>query len=620
MEDNFEDEPTADDKLAQRVSKDFERAKSYLKGFHADCIDRHQHYVAPGLQTNLDADKTFPNPFITEQVDTLVSNMMEKLTYKDEPCSIIGHNDTDKEDADVKRQFMKYKDDVDGVQEKLRQAIKNCCIAKMAPAVVNYKEEFDMVPGTEEVQAEDEFGRPIMEMDGITPYMIEQPAMVKEYTFQGDTTELVDPIDFFWVPEKRFIYDEHPMMIRSRQTFDWFKKQPWILKAGLTKLKTETEPGGTDEVDDLLDERRDMQGFSTENRGGKEYVYVEWHGYIKGELYIIGVANSKVLMRKQEAKKIFNIGHPNIVIGNIGAEQGEIYGLSLIDKCHSVHHAIDTLLGMLLKSLRQTVNPMYKGDSTRLRNKNLENEAGKFWDCKGNPDEAIQRMEQEQISKDVYTLIGMFREMGQNATGISEGRLGNPDPGVDTLGEANIVEGNSAMREKGGYLRSFETSFVQPLYKMRNQINMNHVTDIGYLYSILENGVMHWRQIKPSAVKAGVDFICEASNRENQRAVITQQILQALNLNIKMGDILGPIPLLKLLEKLYEEGFGWKQETIKELLPMEDIAMQMQTSMLQQQQQGMAGENPQSMPQPKSEGQATANANQRNSTPVGGIG
>ena len=42
-------EPTKEDRLAQRVNKDYERAKTYLKDFHAGCVDRDRRGFPPVL-------------------------------------------------------------------------------------------------------------------------------------------------------------------------------------------------------------------------------------------------------------------------------------------------------------------------------------------------------------------------------------------------------------------------------------------------------------------------------------------------------------------------------------------------------------------------------------------
>ncbi len=617
-----------DEKAIKQVKKDFDRAEKYLDKFHKQCIDRYAHYIAPGMDSNPDKDKYFPVPFITEQVDTFVAESMEKIWHKDEPCSMFGRNLSDKSDADAKREFMKYQDDVDGLHFKTRQALLHASICRIAPAVVNYKEEFDVVEELQDVPVLDGFGNMVLGLDGQTPIMTQQFVEVKKYTYQGATVELIDPIDFFWTQEKREIYDDQPFMIRSRRSMEWFKSKPYIIQKNLKKLTNEKEVVVDTEIQkDLLDERRTGLGMGKQEEGYENlYQYVEWHGYIDldGEgkrLCIIGIAGDDVLVRLEKARDIFDLGHPNIVIGVIGREFGEIFGLSLVDKIHSSAHAQDSLMGMLFKNLRQVVNNMWIGDSSKMRTKKLVNDAGVFIDVMAgvNIDSVLKRVEPAVISRDLYEGLSLFRKMGQNASGISDIASGVAQQGVETLGEANILAGQAATRTKGGYLRSFEKSFIEPLWQMRNKINNRFCTDVGYMYMVLEDNFMHWRTLEPHQIKAEVDFVCEASARDTERSVVTQQILQAVNMNIKMIDVLGPQPLVLLLKKLYEEGFGWKKSDIDALLPQQAIAEQKQI-MEQQRQAEMTGENPSRMPQPLNASDAIKSASTANQPQVGRVG
>lgn len=619
---------TPEERAVAIVNCDYERSKKYLKTFHRQCVDRYHHYVAPGLETNINKDRSFPTPFATEQIDTLKADMMEKLWYKDRPCSIYGRNPADSKDSDAKRAFMAYQDDVDDAHSKVNQAILNCCICKIAPAVVNYKEEYKMVEEIQERPIPNPVtGLPVLGDDGMTPILFPDVVQVKKYSYQGATVELIDPIDFFFTKEKREVYDEHPMMIRQKVSVEWFKSKPYFIKGAVKKLgDIKLKTSDPDDVNDLLDDRRSLLGFDKgeENQPG-QYDYVEWHGYFdpnntgEKELYILGVVDGEVLMRMQTGEEVFDLGHPNIVVGNIGQEYGEIIGLSLMDKIHSVVHAMDSMMGILFKNLRQTAHSMWAGDDTLLKDNRIVVDAGSFIRTKGPPKDVIMRLDPVQISTDIYAGLEILRDMGQNASGINDISSGKVQEGVETLGEANILTQQTALRTKGGYLRSFEKSFIEPLYKMRNEVNIRYVTDEGYLYAVLEDDIMNWRKIEPDQVRSDVDFICEASVRENQRAVITQQILQAVNLNLKMIEILGPLPMIKLLEKLYEEGFGWRREDIEELLPVEAIAEQLIMRDKAQQQEQMQNENPQNMPQPKTEGDAQQSAQKKTETPVGRI-
>ena len=612
---------TPDGKAVAIVRRDFRKAGRYLDKWHKECIERYKHYVAPGLEKNILKAKQFPVPFTTEQVDQFVADSMDKLFYKNEPCSLYGRNEEDKDDADTKREFIKYQDEVDNIQDKVEQDLKHCAIYGIAPKVINYKEETTTEERIEQVPIMGQNGLPIMGFDGMTPIMEEKVQEVEVYTYQGATVELVDPIDFFFTAEKRDVYDEYPFMIGSRRTLEWFKSKPYIKQENI-KLLTDEERGVHDD-DDLLGERREVQGYSKDDitSHDKEYEYVEWYGHGDigdgWKLYIIGVVNDKILMRLEEEKEAFDLGHPNIVVGTIAKDFGEVKGFSLIDKFHSVQHAMDSLMGMWLKSLRQTVNHMYVANKNAMVKKGeLLNEQGKIIWTHTDVDKAIKRFEQQQISRDIYSGLAMLRQMGQFSSGQNDPSGGVAQEGVDTLGEAQMLNTQAALRAKGGYLRTFERTCVEPTWRMRNKINMTFVTDVGYLYSVLDKGIVNWKTISKAQIRSHVDFVCEASNRENQRAVIISQVLQALNLTIKMGEILGPIPIIKLLEKLYEEGFGWGRDTIKEMLPIEAIAQQLLMKQTQDQTAGQ-GERPQNMPQPKSEGDAIQGANARNAAPVG---
>ena len=96
----------------------------------------------------------------------------------------------------------------------------------------------------------------------------------------------------------------------------------------------------------------------------------------------------------------------------------------------------------------------------------------------------------------------------------------------------------------------------------------------------------------------------------------------AVNMNIKMIDVLGPQPLVLLLKKLYEEGFGWKKSDIDALLPQEAIEEQKRI-MEQQRQAEMAskttGENPNRMPQPLNASDAMKSASTANQPEVGRV-
>lgn len=626
-------QPLTDEKqIIDKVMADFRRAERYLGTWHKECNERYSHYRNGVIARRVEADKVFPSTLITEQVDMLVSDMMDKLWYRGEPCTLYPREETDANDAAAKQAFMEYQDDKDDLFGKVYLAIVHCALYGISPAVVNYKEETELQQVPQEMAMTYEDGTPQVDAMG-QPITSQQIVPQEKIVYQGASTELVDIIDFFFTPEKRAVYDEHPLMIRTRRNLEWFQSKPYFLPGAYEKLKARFSEaqGGSESSEDLLSNRRASLGYGTDDASTKKDLisYVEWQGYCDlgsgRKLYIIGIAAGDILMRLDDANEVFALGKPNIVVGYIEPEFGEIRGASLVDKIHAWQHAQDSILGMWLKALRQTVNPMWIGNSNRMVTKTLVNEAGTFIDTMDDPDKVIKRVEQEQISQDIYKGLEMTRMFAQNASGMSDIASGVAQEGVETFGEANILASQGSVRVKK-YLRNFEKSFIEPLWQMRNQINMRFVTDAGYIYSVIGDKVVFWRTITPDQVRADVDFVCEASNRENQRAVVTQQVLQAINLAGGLVQVLTPIPVVKLFEKLLTEGFGWKQDEVNAMLPIDVIgqnyAMQQMLQIQAAQGQGGKGkkENPQSMPQPQTETDAEQSAQQQFTPEVGAIG
>ncbi|NIP54696.1 MAG: hypothetical protein GWN14_17370, partial [candidate division Zixibacteria bacterium] len=184
----MEDEMTIERIAVERVRKDYKLAKDYLIDWHRECLERYKHYRAPGLSKNILKDNQFPVPFTTEQVDQLRADMMDKLWYKNKPCSIFGRNEEDKSDADAKRKFMDYQDEEDSIFEKTDQAVFHCAIYGIAPAVVNFKVEKETRYIQAEVPIELEDGEYATDLEGNLQFQEEEfPQEITVY--QGASVE-----------------------------------------------------------------------------------------------------------------------------------------------------------------------------------------------------------------------------------------------------------------------------------------------------------------------------------------------------------------------------------------------------------------------------------------------
>ena len=168
------------------------------------------------------------------------------------------------------------------------------------------------------------------------------------------------------------------------------------------------------------------------------------------------------------------------------------------------------------------------------------------------------------------------------------------------------------------------------MYEIRNHINATFI-DQTYAYRVVGEKAKAWRKIEPSSVRAAVDFICESSARETNRAIIVQQMLQFIQiapLAFQAGQI---VRFDKMMAELGRTGFNISEDKIQDWFPFirleEEAGINIDELLLQNALAGMAmggmvppggpGGGGGNLPQPTSEEDAVVANNKRNETQVG---
>lgn len=652
--------------MLQRVKEDERDADDFQDAFRRQCIEAYQAYNNAQDFVGLRKKNKFPVAVIQKLVDLFRADMQDKLWYAGRPCTLIGVEDTDSEDAKVKQDFLDWQDDQDAMYRKTGTAWTDAALYRVAPAQVDYTEKTERrwvqtpipLPALDEMgqPITDEMGNPIPLIDPMTQQTVPSGEVEWELkditTYKGATVKRIDPMSLLWTQDKETIDDEFPIMVRSQQSKHFFDTKPYFFNQD--KLEALADAGSSDNTN-LPQNKRDMMGRQRDAAKSKRpCTYVEWQGLVdKQELYeyliskqeldpselatikpkervwcVCGVANGLVVNRLQADPLM--LGGPNIVIGIIASDEDELSGKSLYQLAFAAHHGSQDTMGILLENFKQSVDAFWILKSGALIGKKpILNKAGTALETNEDVNTVAKRVEQPPVAKDIYTLLAMLDMEGKDTTGVKDVISGDGDPSSDTLGESqmNMVRASLRMTD---YMRSFEDTFVKPLYKMRNQINANFI-DEEFRYGVLGEGAMQWRPIDPAVIRAGVDFVCEASTRESNRNVLIQQMLQFIQLAplaIQAGQ---PVRIDKLMAKLAETGFSWKQEEIFELLPLLRIEQQggmdidgmMVNNAMTMQALGRmkmltgGGSGPgQELPQPTSEGEAVQSANARQTPQV----
>ena len=251
----------------------------------------------------------------------------------------------------------------------------------------------------------------------------------------------------------------------------------------------------------------------------------------------------------------------------IQGDDDEVIGTSIADKIIAVVKGKNTVNGMRVANFLQTVNALWVINTSMVASEGdvIVNKPGGVIETQDDVNKVARRVEQQRVHPDLDLFDERLSQEGQTASGLEDIISGHGEPGTETLGESEMVAGQAAIR-MAEYLKTFEETFIQPLYELRNQINMQFL-DTEYVYGIVGQGAIEWRQISPGQIRANVDFICESSARETNRLVITQQIIQLAKVIPLLTQQRIPVRTDKLLGRLCEQGFSWTKDQIKEVFP-----------------------------------------------------
>lgn len=643
--------PPFEEKLLQRIKEDYGNAKRFLDGFHRWCLEMSGTYHNAKDFQHMKTEFKFPMPLTQKIVDQCTADMLDKLFASNRPASMVPKSGTAPDDVDAKQAMLDYQDKEDKIYTKAGIWVRSVCLTGICAAQVDYTEktrrEWVEAPiYREDLGVDPATGQPIPDVDEMgRPKTRWEIADIPDY--RGATTKRVAPEDLFFTSDKTEVGDGFPIMVRSVVDDRFFKSEPYFYNVDQipTRENTPTVPG-SDGV--TRDEKLTAQGFTPGSSMGKRNrEYVEWQGYVnKLEVYeyllstgryetpdmtilqqidpsedvwiIAGMADGQVLVRCDVDP--LKWGRENLVIGCICAEDEGMVGIGLGRLIQAIQRGSDGLTGYLVENFKQIVNAGWvinKNSLVAEKGAKIEvNKAGFILWTNGDVNEAAKRVEMANVAPDIWEFIKFLDMLAQDASGLSDPLMGKTDTRSETLGQTQLAIGVGSLRLRN-YLKTFEDTFIRPLYQLRNWVNSTFI-DTEYAYYTLGESGLTWQQIQPGQIKAGVDFICESSTRETNKAVQIQQLIQFTEL-APLAQASGiPVRIDKLMENLAKDGFGWSDERIKEVLPtlaMEEMGVDVNTPLVAATQAAMVAKTqPKGQPNAKektTEGEVTNDLMQR---------
>lgn len=610
-EEELEQIPDFEEKMLVRVNKDFANSIDFLKDRRVEMAERYELYYRGNDYSKLRDEEIYPTDFYADQIDTFTSSMMHPLWAKEEPCKLLPGKTADPALIDAKQALHEYQNREDGLKETHRQLIHDISEDGLGIAKTDYIEKKERVwetievPIIEDVESVDELGFPSIQKIQTGTRSVQVPKDV--FIYKGPHTERIDPQDFFYTVDKRR-NKPGPVMVRTFVSKDFFDERAYFRKLDEIKaLDASTEQRYDDDAKHAEAQRR-IQKLKTDEAPSKNVLqYVEWQGLVdKAALYeflgpdiqpdpltgipvdlrslklvkenekvmcICGVVESQIVARLEALP--FQLDHENIVIGIAAPIGTEIAGNSIGQMLKPAALMMDVLAGIAFKALRASVNRGHAIDVMKIEGGAAGvpdvNQDAWVLNCLGDPNSIHKIIDQPSISTDVFAMMAKVEDWARNRTGIQEISSGRADPDAETLGEVTKVEANVG-RRSADPLEMIEETLIIPITRMRDEINMQFLMrgekPEEYLIEIIgEDGVRSWTPMKPQQIRAHTKFMCEASGRESDRAVITQQLIQAQQIAPNALAAGQAVRLDRGLHDLFTSGFGRSKEEADRWLP-----------------------------------------------------
>lgn len=421
---------------------------------------------------------------------------------------------------------------------------------------------------------------------------------------EGYAIRLIDPIDYYPAPEKMFVNDYHPDLIRTFMSFEELL-QANEQGAGFFNLKKieEKRRAVPDYANEERQQRRSLLGLPGDEDSLANAIEVLqahcWFPVGKSEkkegeyVYaptIITVANGCLIGLKK------NPDPDNMMcMAKLDNVPGAFWGTGIIEKIHPQIHAGNTVLDLVLENIASTVHRMRAVmmdalvDPSELYSR--PDGIIRFKAQYGRINDVIQELSASPLGAEVFKLLDFFMTGSERTSGASDVFKGTSSPGVETAEESRNLAGFSSMHNEY-YLNRLESTFVRPSHEKGQYVNINYCS-FPMWFAVGGPLAGEVVQIKNSRDLASrVMFVGLASSIDRERRTALQQAAQFLEI-VKGHPALEPT-MGRVVAKIVE-AFNWPdQEEFKKLL---DIGWKQYGVNKRMELQGLAADGPRVQPQ-----------------------
>lgn len=602
------------EKFTRTVFQDFEESREYVQPKHKQYVEYLELFLNKPDPRKPKGVANCPVPLTREIITAVLADILDKLFG----TSLRIDTEPRKEAQDLRntanRDIIHYQSDVRDWRSKLRQIIFNILIGGVGPAKVTYAEEWDVFPEN----------KPIYGLEGsIVDYVASE---VEKMIYTGADLMPIDPLDFFPHQALLEIDDDLPIIHR-------FQISPTQLFRKRQRVVGDIEKGVYSNVNQILRFIRDKEGvpresfideFKNERRqlyglspGLKDHGFLtcyEWQGPFDIdddglEEDCIGVVadmgnqdTDRILLRLE--KNPYKHRRKGYICGRIGVITGEFWGIGLADAMGPQQDAATSLRNAILDAYYRLGRPRtyYREGCIADLNK-LHRPWGdvEVLDDQKPIREQIMETAPIPIGSDGPALLNDIKGETRAAAGAPGMKLGQaPSPKVTATTGSQLFQAGEVIFKD--LLVQLETSLILPMVKKANKINQQFL-DRPYVIRVVGDRGVYWHKtVNPEDIAGEVNFVCHASMRHSEKAVLVEQLMKAgqvasSNQQLMPAAIIAYVEMWEAQElphlELLKVAVGWYQMMTQLRQAQSQQIMPYQQMLLQEQQLGVNPQNEQ---------------------------
>jgi len=487
-------------------------------------------------------------------VEILVPRVYNALFPRPKWFEMVGVEQSDEKQAQIMSAYLRQKLDKDvHFRRKMIASIRYCSIMGTFIAKTPYRRDIKNVPVKKQATFNNFFGL-------IGPQFTQE----KVLTFDSIDFQLMDLFDFY--PADDFIdnIQDQPFVItRTVEYSDLLYKKKYDKETGegiyenLDKIDLECETK-TSEENMYKKFRKAVLGLKSREYESKLSTidFIEYQGVYDEEEIVVIVANdgkenpivSAEVLNTPDMEKTY-------IMGKWIDVPGEFWGMSVVDRVEKAIYELNDRVNQTMDATSLMINPMWLNSDADIHEGTLRVFPGRIINTSSEKGLSAVHPPVEILAP-AYNAIQSLMNMIQKTTGATQPLEGN----VQQAGLARTATGMlSVIKEANARLnliiQGLEDTAIIPFLRRAYKYAQFYAERKDIVRIVGKSGI-EYQEVDPASILGDYDFRTLGAQSVGSEEVVTQQMINYLNIVARIPGAMQNFDIMKLASKIGERMLG----------------------------------------------------------------